>query len=164
MEKNIDCHTDEPAGIRGEFYISFDISGLRLAVAYCGVREIIAYSAPVPVPQAPSYIKGIINYCGRICLIISINSIIGFPDADISRKTRIIMLESAENPSIQIGIIADMSMGCSWIRQDQIIPGIGPIKGLNPDCIAGTARINDTKVAVFYPFMLFKELDYISTK
>lgn len=150
-----------PARGREELYVFFKASGIPLAVAYGDVREVISFARPVPVPQTPSYVRGVINYCGQVCPVVSIEPLTDSHEAPVSGRTRIIMLELPENSAIRIGMIADRFMGSIKLLQEEISGYEGSIKGFSAGCITGSAHINDVTALIFRPFLLLKGLDYM---
>ena len=147
-----------------KLYVFFEASGLTLAVSYNGIREVIPYTKPVPVPGAPSYIAGIINFGGQVCPVVSINRIAGTEKTIISGRRRIIMLESPENSSVLLGLLADYFLGSARIKASEIKPLNSSAGVLNPGCLEGEVRSREGTAFIFLPFVFFKELEYLNLK
>jgi len=152
------------AGANRELFVLFEAMGLTLAASYCHVREIIAYSLPVPVPRVPAYLKGIINYCGQVCPLVSVSAAAGVPEKPLSARTRIIMLEAPGSGSALIGIIAENFIGSAGFSTDEILQYDGPEGGLIKLFIAGVAHLKHASALVFLPDVFLGTLDHICLK
>jgi len=142
----------------------FRASGLLLAVEYRYIREIIPYVEPVFFPCIPSYIKGLMNYLGEICPVISLNALSGREEPVISNRTCIVMLESPNNISVHIGIIAESFMGSAKIPEPGISAYTGNIAGFGNGSIAGAAKAGNDTALVFNPFLALEKLDILNLK
>lgn len=149
---------------REEMHVLFRASGTTFAMPCGDVREVVPYVRPVPVPHSPPYIAGIINYCGQVCPVISLNGLNGCLKTAVGIKTRVIMLESPWNSQIRIGMLADRFIGSIKLSPDEVSAYEGQIDGLNAGCITGEAQINDATAVIFRPFEFLKELDCIYVK
>ena len=147
-----------------ELSVLFEAADITLAVPYCRVREITAYSRPVPVPRAPAYLKGIINYCGQVCPLVSISAAGGVPEKPASDRTRIIMLEAPADSSALIGLIAENFLGSVGFAPDAVLPYEGPSGGLLKPCITGIVHLKHGSALVFRPYVFLETLDHICLK
>ena len=145
-------------------YSLFKASGLLLAVEYKYVREIIPYAEPVFFPCMPSYIKGLMNYLGEICPVISFNALSGMDEPGISKRTCVVMLESPENSSIHIGVLAESFMGSAKISAREVLNYEGNIPGLDRECIEGAVKTNNDTAVIFHPFLALQKLDVLNLK
>lgn len=85
----------------GEFQlVVFSIGDEEFGVEIMKVQEIIRMTSITKIPQAPDYIRGVINLRGRIIVVINLNVVL-----DMASK------EQDENTRIIVGSIGDTVMG-----------------------------------------------------
>jgi len=92
---------DTKATSDGEFQlVVFSIGSEEFGVEIMKVQEIIRMTSITKIPQAPEYIRGIINLRGRIIVVINLNVVLGMASKEQDENTRII-----------VGSIGDTVMG-----------------------------------------------------
>ncbi len=116
----------------------------KLAEEYYGlsIDNVISIEKPsqiTRIPNAPSYIKGVINLRGEVIPVIDLRNKLGMETRDLDRSSRIIVVSSNE---IFAGLIVDTSSEVLEIHKENIdkpptneneeyidyIKGIGKIK------------------------------------
>src|SRR5580692_2377301 len=85
-------------------FLIFNASGQEFGIQAMRVKEISAMIAITKVPNAPSYIEGILNLRGRLVSIINFRSKFGFEPKQKDEDTRIVIVEHDGFP---IGIMVD---------------------------------------------------------
>ena len=80
--------------------VVFSIGKEEFGVEIMKVQEIIRMTSITRIPQAPDYIRGIINLRGRIIVVINLNVVLGMASKEQDENTRII-----------VGSIGDTVMG-----------------------------------------------------
>ena len=95
-------------------FLTFHIQNSLYAVDVSKVQEILEYTQPVKIPCSVSYVEGLISSRGEGISVIDLRSKFGMEKAEITGKTRIIILEIAkqqeeDQPSSQVifGAIVD---------------------------------------------------------
>ncbi|MCX9012236.1 MAG: chemotaxis protein CheW, partial [Candidatus Methanoperedens sp.] len=69
---------DKKTASDGEFQlVVFSIGTEEFGVDIMKVQEIIRMTSITKIPQAPEYIRGIINLRGRIIVVINLNVVLG---------------------------------------------------------------------------------------
>lgn len=71
--------------------IAFRIGGQEFCVDIRSVREIRGWAPATPLPQAPAYVKGVINLRGTVLPIIDLGSRLGFGPTEPSVRHVIIV-------------------------------------------------------------------------
>ena len=71
--------------------VVFSIGAEEFGVEIMNVQEIIRMTSITRIPQAPDYIKGIINLRGRIIVVINLNVVMGMQSKEQDENTRIIV-------------------------------------------------------------------------
>ena len=71
--------------------VVFSIGSEEFGVEIMNVQEIIRMTSITMIPQAPDYIKGIINLRGRIIVVINLNVVLGMQSKEQDENTRIVV-------------------------------------------------------------------------
>jgi purine-binding chemotaxis protein CheW len=73
--------------------VSFNLNGEEYGVDILRVQEINRMLQITKVPQAPSFVEGVINLRGKVIPIISLRKRFGFEDRAHDKKTRIVVVD-----------------------------------------------------------------------
>jgi purine-binding chemotaxis protein CheW len=104
--ENHDLSSDDTMAeeIEQDQYLIFTAMGQEFGIQAMRVKEISAMIAITKVPNAPSYIEGILNLRGRLVSIINFRKKFGFERKEQDEDTRIVIVEHGGFP---IGIMVD---------------------------------------------------------
>ncbi len=86
MAKSSNTKTNEETQL-----IIFNLGKEEFGVEINHVQEIIRIPSITKIPQAPDYVKGIINLRGRIITVLNLNTIMGIENKEQDENTRIIV-------------------------------------------------------------------------
>lgn len=84
--------------------VSFAIAGEEFGVDILKVREIIRVVNVTTVPQAPSFVEGVINFRGQIVPVVDLRRRFNLPSKAKDNNTRIIVMELADKT---VGFLVD---------------------------------------------------------
>ncbi|MCS3744878.1 chemotaxis protein CheW [Xanthomonas sp. 3793] len=89
-------------------YLTFQLDGETFATSILGIREIIQYRAPTPVPSMPACVRGVINLRGAVVPVVDLQARLGRADSAINKRSCIVILatEQAQGPQV-IGVLVD---------------------------------------------------------
>ena len=89
-------------------YLTFQLDGETFATSILGIREIIQYRAPTPVPSMPACVRGVINLRGAVVPVVDLQARLGRGDSSIGKRSCIVILatEQAQGPQV-IGVLVD---------------------------------------------------------
>ena len=89
-------------------YLTFQLDGETFATSILGIREIIQYRAPTPVPSMPACVRGVINLRGAVVPVVDLQARLGRADSNIGKRSCIVILatEQAQGPQV-IGVLVD---------------------------------------------------------
>jgi purine-binding chemotaxis protein CheW len=90
-----------------EQLLTFIVNGDEYGVDILRVQEIRGWSSPMPVPNTPSYIKGVINIRGDVVPIADLRERLGIPTLAYGPMTVIIVLRVQAERERIMGIIVD---------------------------------------------------------
>ncbi|MEC3890041.1 MULTISPECIES: chemotaxis protein CheW [Xanthomonas] len=89
-------------------YLTFQLDGETFATSILGIREIIQYRAPTPVPSMPACVRGVINLRGAVVPVVDLQARLRRADSSIGKRSCIVILatEQAQGPQV-IGVLVD---------------------------------------------------------
>ena len=89
-------------------YLTYQLDGETFATSILGIREIIQYRAPTPVPSMPACVRGVINLRGAVVPVVDLQARLGRADSSIGKRSCIVILatEQAQGPQV-IGVLVD---------------------------------------------------------
>ncbi|MCK9296464.1 MAG: chemotaxis protein CheW [Desulfobulbaceae bacterium] len=104
-------------------YLTFKIDEEYFTVNVRNVREILEYTKITKMPDAPHFMRGIINVRGSVIPVIDLRLKFGMEATVPKSSTRIIVMEIArEGRTLVIGSLADSVKEVIEIAPDQIEP------------------------------------------
>lgn len=129
---------------RGRQYLTFSVGSELFGAAIAGVREIIEYRHPAPVPMMPNFLRGIINLRGRVVPVIDLSVRFGRQSREVTRRTCIVILEIASEGEHQaIGVVVDSVSEVLEIADADIEPAPSFGAKLRSDFIQGMGKIGE---------------------
>ena len=107
--------TEEPraashaqTSIATEQFLTFFLNEEEYGVEILRVQEIRSWSAPMPLPHAPSYIKGVINIRGDIVPIADLRERLGLASVSRSATTAVVVLRVGSGERTRtMGVVVD---------------------------------------------------------
>ena len=104
-------------------YLTVTLENESYGMAVLKVREIIRLQKITPVPQMPSYVKGVINLRGRVIPIVDLRLKFGLK-AEIAERTCIVVVQvnMVSGQTVQMGLIVDSVEEVVTLGADEIEP------------------------------------------
>lgn len=100
--------------------VEFILGNELFAIDLFDTREVINYTEITPLPNTPSFIKGIIDLRGIITTIIDLKEMMHITqEADGKKKSRIIVLDANVSEKM-IGVLVDDVLAVSTYADDEI--------------------------------------------
>jgi Chemotaxis signal transduction protein len=85
-------HDQVSASVKREGkYLTFALADEEYGIGILKVKEIIGMMAITPVPQTPSYVKGVINLRGKVIPVVDLRSKFDMESIDYTDRTCIIV-------------------------------------------------------------------------
>lgn len=126
-------------------YLSFLVYGQYFAVDVVKVLEVLQKQNIVQVPNAPAYVKGIINFRGEVVPVFDLRSKFSFPENDAKSSFVIIVLDlSSQNGTFRIGAIADKVKDVITIDDNAIKPVPQMSEKFNTEFLQGIFKVDDS--------------------
>jgi purine-binding chemotaxis protein CheW len=105
-------------------FITFEIGDRRLGADVMAIREIRAWSPATPLPNAPPYVRGVVNLRGVVLPVLDLSQRLGWGETDPSGRHVIIVMRVAEQLQ---GIIVDAVSDIVTLNPSEIqpVPDVG---------------------------------------
>jgi len=124
-------------------YLTFALHRESFGIDVLKVREIIRLTTITAVPQMPAYVRGVINLRGKIIPVMDLRLRFGFPDAQSTDQTCIIVVQVKlpDGKATPMGLVVDgveevTNLGASDIEETPEFGG-----QISTDFIVGMAKI-----------------------
>lgn len=134
----------EPQPNPGELrqFVSFVLRDDEFAIPILNCREILRAPTITRIPEAPAVVRGVVNLRGRIVPAVDVRACLGFEQAPMTGKSRLIVVEIANR---FFALIVDRVARILKLSSSQILP-----PGDTPPfaCLAGMAEVSATPIHV----------------
>lgn len=89
-------------------YVTFRLAGELYGINVLGIREIVEYEEPTPVPMTPEWVQGVLNIRGSVVPVIDLAGKFGFEGVVLGRRSCIIVVELEEDEETSVmGFVVD---------------------------------------------------------
>lgn len=134
----------EGAGLKGREgkYLTFSLAQEEYGIGILKVKEIIGVMPITSVPQAPHFVKGVINLRGKVIPVTDLRLRFGLAEEEATEKTCIIVVEIGNGSGqVQTGIVVDSVSEVLNVKAEEIesTPYFG--QALETDFILGMAKM-----------------------
>lgn len=141
MTARIDAAARETRNALDGKYLTFSLGEEEYGIGILKVREIIGMMPITPVPLAPRFLKGVINLRGKVIPVVDLRRKFGMPDADVTERTCIIVVETnGGSAMVQTGAVVDSVCEVLTIKPSEIEDPGGFGSGLRAGYILGIAK------------------------
>lgn len=120
--------------------VSFMIGNEEFGVDILLIQEIIRMLQITKVPNAPSYVDGVVNLRGKIIPVIDLRSKMGMQRKEHDSNTRIIVVEVTGKT---VGFIVDSVTEVLRIPADITEPPPSMVAGINSEFIKSVGKLDD---------------------
>lgn len=125
--------------------VTFRVAGQDFAFNIFQVERILRYEAPAPLPKAPEFLEGVLQYQGTAVPLIDLRKRLGVP-APLRDDTRTIILEWDGG---KIGVVVDAVTEVLQVAASQVTPPPNIVKGLAAEYITGLVVKDGRTIIVF---------------
>ena len=110
------------SGLAGK-YLTVVLDNESYGIAVLKVREIIRLQKITPVPQMPTFVKGVINLRGRVIPVVDLRVKFGLK-AEFAERTCIVVVQVKlpGNQHVQMGLIVDSVEEVVTLTNEEIEP------------------------------------------
>ena len=125
-------------------YLTFALGNEEYGVEILKVREIIGMMSITNVPQAPHYVKGVINLRGKVIPVVDLRLKFEMEERPYDERTCIIVVEvRAADGTAMMGVIVDRVSEVMPISADEIEPPPAVNGSFKGSYIQGMAKTKD---------------------
>lgn len=125
--------------------VTFRVAGQEFAFNIFQVERILRYERPSPLPKAPDYLEGVLQYQGTAVPLIDLRKRLSAP-APLREETRTIILEWDGG---RIGVVVDAVLEVLQVAAAEVAPPPGLVKGLAAEYITGLVVKGKRTIVVF---------------
>jgi purine-binding chemotaxis protein CheW len=127
----------------GVVLVVFQIVGREHGLRVGDVVEVVRMVAATPLPQAPPWVVGVINFRGRVIPLIDVRGRIGAPAREPDLLTPIIVVQNAQ---VAAGLVVDEVLEVLTVRSAALdVPrGVDAMA----HAVDGVARVGDRLIVV----------------
>lgn len=144
-------------------YLTFKLGEEFFAVNVRNVLNILELSKITKVPQAPLYMKGVINLRGSVLPLIDTRVKFGMTETEFTGNTCIMVLEiHTEKENIKVGALADSVQEVIELQENMIIPPPTIGSRYRSSYIDGMAKVLDDIIMVLNVENIFSGDDVIN--
>lgn len=130
----------ESQRVRSKKFMIFVLGVERFAIPLSQVKEVIGLTQITPVPDVPSYFKGLINLRGRIISVIDLRQKISISLQKSESKRPCIIISELEN--MILGSIVDDVVEVVGIEAEKIEKNLEIVSSSNRNYVTGAARFS----------------------
>lgn len=136
------CVMSEHISVSGDLLqlVSFVIENEEFGIDILKVQEIIRPVEITRVPNAPTFIEGVINLRGRIVPVVDLRKRFGLPQRDRDQNTRIVVVELNDRV---VGFMMDAVREVIRVDRSVIEPPPDLAIGIDTHYIKGVAKLED---------------------
>lgn len=120
--------------------VTFKLGTEEFGVDILKVQEINKMMNITKIPNAPTFIEGVINLRGKIIPIVDLRKRLGFRDQPYDKSTRIIVVEL---DGLVLGFIVDSVSEVLRIPENTIEPPPSMVAGIESEYIEGIGKLED---------------------
>ena len=126
-------------------YILFTVAGTTYALSSGEVRHMEMIDGITRVPNAPSFVDGVVFSRGQVVPVVNLRVRFGFERAAFDLRSRLIVVQSG---SRLIGLVVDAAREFVAIPPDLIQPPNDALSGMGGRYVEGIASMRDRLVLI----------------
>ena len=126
-------------------YILFTVAGTTYALSSGEVRHMEMIDGITRVPNAPSFVDGVVFSRGQVVPVVNLRARFGFERAAFDLRSRLIIVQSG---SRLIGLVVDAAREFVAIPPDLIQPPNDALSGMSGRYVEGIASMRDRLVLI----------------
>jgi purine-binding chemotaxis protein CheW len=142
-----------------EQLLTFLVNEDEYGVDILRVQEIRGWSTPMPIPNTPDYIKGVINIRGDIVPIADLRQRLGLPRVAESPTTAVIVLRVGMTGRQRVmGVVVDAMSDVTNVAKESIKPPPDFVDGRQGGLVQGIATLSEKMITILDVDQIFANL------
>jgi purine-binding chemotaxis protein CheW len=126
-------------------YILFTVAGTTYALPTGDVRHMEMIEQITRVPNAPSFVDGVVFTRGQVVPVVSLRARFGFERVPHDLRTRLVIVQAG---SRTIGLVVDAAREFVSISPDAVQPPHEALAGMSGRYVEGIASIGDRLILI----------------
>jgi len=126
-------------------YILFSVTGTTYALPSADVRHMEMVENITRVPNAPSFVDGVVFSRGQVIPVINLRARFGFDRAPYDLKTRLVVVRSSGRT---IGLLVDSAREFVSIPPGAVQPPHEALAGMSGRYVEGVASLGDRLILI----------------
>ena len=125
-------------------YLTFSLAEEEYGIGILKIKEIIGMMAITTIPNAPAFVKGVVNLRGKVIPVLDLRQRFGMVPIEYNDRTCIIVVEiESDSGILLIGTVVDSVSEVASINREDIeeTPAFGV--SLDTSYILGMAKVDD---------------------
>jgi purine-binding chemotaxis protein CheW len=136
--------------------VVFELGEERYGLDIATVYEIIRHQPVTAVPQAPSFVEGVINLRGRIIPVVDLRRRFGMAPGELTKASRIVVCEAA---GTRVGLVVDGVSEVLMVSSESVEQTPEVASGYDTQYLRGIAKLGERLVILLDLAGLFGEVD-----
>lgn len=146
-------------------YLSFRLGDELFAIHVGAVHKILEMSLITEVPQAPDYMKGVINLRGNVLPVVDTRVKFGMSPIEKTKNTSILVIEVAiAGETVMVGLLVDAVHSVLKIDREELLPPPSIGNRYKSEFISSMARIKERFFIILDMNAVFSSADHINLK
>lgn len=129
----------------GRELMAFRIGAQEFCVDIMAVREIRGFTPATPLPQSPSYVRGVINLRGAVLPIIDLAARLGFGTSETSARHVIMVVQVGQQA---IGLLVDAVSDILTVSGDAVQPTPDVASEMAKNFVRGVLAIDGRMISL----------------
>jgi purine-binding chemotaxis protein CheW len=124
-------------------FLTFTLDSEEYGIEILKVQEIKGFSKITPIPNAPAFVKGVMNLRGAVVPIVDLRSRFSMAPRDYDQFTVIIVVNLGEKV---VGLVVDTVSDVMTIPNAQVAETPELAGGIDASCITGMGKVEEKLV------------------
>jgi purine-binding chemotaxis protein CheW len=124
-------------------FLTFTLDNEEYGIEILKVQEIKGFSKITPIPNAPHYVKGVVNLRGSVVPIVDLRSRFSMQPREYDQFTVIIVVNLGTKV---VGLVVDTVSDVLTIPASQVAETPELAGGVDTSCVTGMGKVNEKLV------------------
>jgi len=126
-------------------FILFELAGTAYAIPSDAVQQMEMVDQITPVPDAPSFVDGVVFVRGQVVPVVNLRARFGFERVPLTLKTRLMVVSRHGRT---VGFLVDSAREFITLSEESISPPPEAVTGLSGKYLAGIANTANRLVLI----------------
>jgi len=126
-------------------FATFHVGRILLGIDIRQTEEINRQLDLTPVPQAPAWVRGVVNLRGEVVTVLDLRTILGLEPAALSVASRNVIVRTE---SEQVGLLVDRVADVVTVAAGEIEPPPANVSGLDGRFFKGVCKLESALLVV----------------